>query len=42
MTTIAKKGNTHLEIKNLSWTFNTTKLHIELDNLFNGNKELGK
>lgn len=41
MTVIPKNGKTYLEIQNLTWKFNTTKLHMKFDNLFNGNKALG-
>lgn len=42
MKPVARNGNTYLEIVSLSWKFVTSKLHIKLDNLFNGDKVLGK
>lgn len=32
----------YFKIQSLSWKFTTTKLHIKLDNLFNGDKVLGE
>ncbi|VVC40098.1 Haemolymph juvenile hormone binding [Cinara cedri] len=37
---VVKKGTTYYEIANVKWTFVPTLLHIRMDNLFNGNKEL--
>ncbi|VVC25556.1 Haemolymph juvenile hormone binding [Cinara cedri] len=37
-----KNGNTFLEIDNLSWKFTTSRLHMRLNNLFNGDKILGE
>lgn len=37
-----KNGNTHLDISKLSWKFTISKMNIKLDNLFNGDKTLGK
>ncbi|XP_060872774.1 uncharacterized protein LOC132946731 [Metopolophium dirhodum] len=34
-------GNTHLEIKSLDWKFTTSKMHLKMNNLFNGDKLLG-
>lgn len=36
-----KHGDTYLEVEKLSWKFTTSKLHIKLNNLFNGDKLLG-
>lgn len=37
-----KYKNIYLETQNVSWKFNTSRLHIQLDNLFNGDKVLGE
>lgn len=39
---ITKNGNTYLEFKKLTWKFTTSKMHLRLNNLFNGDKALGK
>ncbi|VVC40099.1 Haemolymph juvenile hormone binding [Cinara cedri] len=41
MKPVVKKGTTYLEIVEIKWTFVPNKIHMKLDNLFNGNKELG-
>ncbi|XP_026285874.2 protein takeout-like [Frankliniella occidentalis] len=38
---ITKNGQKHLAVDKLSLSFDTSKLHMRFDNLFNGNKELG-
>jgi hypothetical protein len=42
MNPVVKNGSTHLEVDSLSWKFTATKLYIKMDNLFNGDKVLGK
>jgi len=39
--TVEKNGNTYYEIKDLILKFTVTKMHLKLDNLFNGDKALG-
>ncbi len=39
---VTRNGQKHLAVDKLSLSFDTTKLHMRFDNLFNGNKELGK
>uniref|UniRef100_A0A2S2PLB2 Protein takeout n=1 Tax=Schizaphis graminum TaxID=13262 RepID=A0A2S2PLB2_SCHGA len=41
MKPVLKNGNTHLEIKSLDWKFTTSKMHLKMNNLFNGDKVLG-
>lgn len=41
MKPVLKNGNTHLEIKSLDWKFTTSKMHLKMNNLFNGDKLLG-
>lgn len=41
MKPIVKNDVTYLEIQTLSWKFSTTKMHMRLNNLFNGDKTLG-
>jgi hypothetical protein len=42
MKPVLKNGNTHLEIKSLDWKFTTSKMHLKMNNLFNGDKVLGE
>jgi len=42
MKPVVKNGDTHLKIEKLLWRFTTSKLHMRLDNLFNGDKVLGE
>lgn len=37
-----KNGNTYLRIKDFKFKFTTSRLHLKLDNLFNGDKALGE
>lgn len=37
-----KNNDTYLDITNLSLKFTTSKLHMQFNNLFNGEKILGK
>lgn len=39
---VNKNGNTFLEVDKLSWKFTASKLNLKFDNLFNGDKALGK
>lgn len=41
MNTVVREGDIFLTIDKYKWTFVPTKIYIQLDNLFNGNKELG-
>lgn len=41
MKTVVKNEDTYMEIQDMSLKFTTTKVHIMLDNLFNGDKVLG-
>lgn len=41
MKPIVRNGITYFDLEKVSWTFTPTKLHIHLDNLFNGDKVLG-
>lgn len=38
---VEKKGKTYIQTDKFVLDFNTTRLHIKLDNLFNGDKALG-
>lgn len=42
MKPVLRNGNTHLEIKSLDWKFTTSKMHLKMNNLFNGDKILGE
>lgn len=42
MKQVIKNGKTYLEIERLKFTFIPTKLGLKFDNLFNGDKALGK
>lgn len=39
---VVRNGDTFVEIQELSLKFTTSRMHIKLDNLFNGDKVLGK
>ncbi|XP_026807642.1 protein takeout-like [Rhopalosiphum maidis] len=41
MTQTLKNGSIFLGVQDLSWKFTTSRIHIQFDNLFNGNKALG-
>lgn len=41
MKPVLKNGNTHLEVKSLDFKFTTSKMHLIMNNLFNGDKILG-
>lgn len=38
---VAKNGNTYLEIVKIDWKFIPTKLSMKFENLFSGDKALG-
>ena len=40
--TVVKNEETYMEIQDISLKFTTTRMHIKLENLFNGDKVLGK
>lgn len=42
MKPVVKNGNTFLEIDTLTWKLAVSKLSLKFDNLFNGDKALGK
>lgn len=42
MKPVLRNGNTYLEIKSLDWKFTTSKMHLKMNNLFNGDKLLGE
>lgn len=42
MKPVLKNGNTHLEVKSLDFKFTTSKMHLIMNNLFNGDKILGE
>ncbi|KAL5235486.1 hypothetical protein ACI65C_002896 [Semiaphis heraclei] len=42
MTQALKNGSTFLVVQDLSWKFTTSRININFDNLFNGNKVLAK
>ena len=42
MKNVVKNEDTFMEIQDMSLKFTTSKMHIKLDNLFNGDKVLGK
>lgn len=42
MTQALKNGSTFLVVQDLSWKFTTSRININFDNLFNGNKVLGE
>ncbi|VVC40130.1 Haemolymph juvenile hormone binding [Cinara cedri] len=41
MKPVFRKEQMYLEVANLTWTFIPINFHVQLDNLFNGNKALG-
>lgn len=41
MKPVIKNKDTYLEIEKLTWKFIPLKMHLRLDNLFNGDKVLG-
>lgn len=42
MKPVLKNGNTYLEVKSLDFKFTTSKMHLIMNNLFNGDKILGE
>lgn len=42
MKTVERNGNNYFVIDNFSWKFVTSRLHMRLNNLFNGDKVLGE
>ncbi|KAL5235485.1 hypothetical protein ACI65C_002895 [Semiaphis heraclei] len=41
MKPVLRNGNTYLEVQSLDWKFTTSKMHLKMNNLFNGDKVLG-
>ena len=39
---VEKNGVTHWQMKHLDFDFGISKLYVQLDNLFNGDKTLGE
>lgn len=42
MKPVLRNGNTYLEVQSLDWKFTTSKMHLKMNNLFNGDKVLGE
>jgi len=38
---VTRRGEEYMELESLDLKFSTSRLHIQLDNLFNGDKSLG-
>lgn len=39
---LSKNNNKYMEVADFKFTFETTRLKVRLENLFNGNKQLSK